>query len=114
MMQVFAAICGVDRIVERGIGGPLERDILRDAAGHDMAVAPLPRPAVPGSAVAVSRPHIEIGAVAYDPDRHRLSRRAVAPNGHDLQFVRRSDLVKLVSCPMRHRRLASAKLPSLR
>ena len=113
MVAVFAAIRGVDPVAEGGIGGLLEADILLDAAGLDMTVAPLLRAAVPGGAVAVSRSHIEILAVPHDPDRHRLARRAVAPERDDLQLVGLADRVELVACPIRHRRLASAKLPVL-
>ena len=51
MVEVFAAIRGVDPVVEGGIGGLFEADILLDATGLDMAVAPLLRAAVPGGAV---------------------------------------------------------------
>ena len=84
MMQILAAIRRVDRIIEGGIDGMLEPDILVDAAGNDMAVAVLPRAAVPGGAVAVPRSHIKIVAVPHDPDRHRLALCAVAPRRDDL------------------------------
>lgn len=111
--QVFAAVRGIDRIVERGIGGVLEADVLFDPAGHDAAVAPLPRAAIPGGAVSVSRSHIKIVVLPHDPDRHRLSFRAVAPHRDDLQLVCLADPVELVARPIRHRRNASAKPPVL-
>jgi hypothetical protein len=113
VMQVLATVRRVYPVVEARIGGALEPDVSFDAAGHDAAVAPLLRVAVPGGAVAIPRPHIEIVAVPHDPDRHRLARRAVGPLRHDLQLVRLADLVQLVTRPIRHRRIASAKLPVL-
>ena len=79
-----------------------------------MAVAAALRAAVPSGASPVPRSDIEIVAVANDPDRHRIARRAVTPERDDLQLVRLADLVELVASPIRHRRLASAKLRMLR
>src|SRR2546423_10745391 len=53
VMEVFAAVRRIDRIVERRIGGILEMDILLDAAGLDMAVALALRAAIPRGAVAI-------------------------------------------------------------
>jgi len=92
MTAILGAVRGVDLVIEGG-GGILKDDVLVDATSLDVALV---------AQLSTAKPRV---AVANDPNRYRFSQRAVASDGRDLQFLCPSDLVELVACPRRHRRV---------
>src|SRR5437879_2720918 len=65
----------------------------------------VPRNHAPGT---FHRSDIELIALADDPHRHRVPRRAVATGGRDPHLFRSADLVELVARPRAHRRVAES------
>src|SRR6516162_3629619 len=106
MTAILGAVRGVDLVVEGG-GGILKDDVLVDATSLDVALVAQLSTAKPRGSAPVTGSDVEVVAVANDPNRHRFSQRAVASDGRDLQFLCPSDLVELVACPRRHRRVTS-------
>src|SRR5215471_4149002 len=105
MAAILGAVRGVDLVVEGGGGGILKDDVLVDATSLDVALVAQLSTAKPRGSAPVTGSDVEVVAVANDPNRHRFSHRAVASDGRDLQFLCPSDLVELVACPRRHRRV---------
>jgi hypothetical protein len=97
---VLRAVRGVDLVVHVV---PLdEEDVLVDAAGLDAAFVTHLNTAEPRGRASVDGADVQVVAVANDPDRHRLSERAVAPQRCDLELLCRSDPVELVARPCAH------------
>ena len=104
MTAILGAVRGVDLVIEGG-GGILKDDVLVDATSLDVALVAQLSTAKPRGSAPVAGSDVEVVAVANDPNRYRFSQRAVASDGRDLQFLCPSDLVELVACPRRHRRV---------
>src|SRR5260370_27390306 len=98
---VFAAVCSVDLVVDVVVGVH-EAHVFVDAACADVPLIAIPRTTEPSAGAPVDGSDVEIVAVADDPDRHRLSQRAVASQGRDLQLVRSRDPTELIARPSVH------------
>jgi hypothetical protein len=83
-----------------------EENLLLDAAGVDACFVASPGAAEPGGRASVDGSDVEVVAVADDPDRHRVSQRAVASEGRELQLIRRFDPAELLARPSGHRNLS--------
>src|SRR5438093_13447600 len=99
MATVLPPVLGVDLIVDSCVRFGHETNVLPNPARLDVArVARLSR-AEPGSIVALPRPDIEIVANADHPYGHRVSERAVASEGRQLDLFSWCDLANLVVRP---------------
>ncbi len=94
-MAVLGAVGVVDRVVEGGVG-VRETDVFSDATGLDPTFTAALRGAMPGGAVPATRADAEVGAMADDPNRHRLPQRPVGAERRDFQFFRCADRVEFV------------------
>jgi hypothetical protein len=74
---VLDAVGGVNLVVDL-VADLHEGDVLLDTASRDMALVGLLHSAEPGGRAPVHRAHIEIVAVADDPDDHWLAQGAIA------------------------------------
>src|SRR5688500_4477580 len=81
---VLCAVGGVDLFIDLGVSLLQECDIFFDAASADVALVAHLGATEPGGGAPMNRSDIEIIANADDPDRHRVSQRAVAPERGDL------------------------------
>lgn len=81
---VLSAVHGVDLVVDVGVGLLHKGDVFLDAAGPDPPFVAHLSATEPGAGAPVNGSHVEVVAVADDPNRHRLSQHAVASQWRDL------------------------------
>jgi hypothetical protein len=105
MAAVLGTVRSVDLTVEVGLGGRKDHFFL-DAARPDLTFVANLYAAEPCGAPPVRGSDVKVAADADRPDRHWLSRRAVASERRDPQFFRGSYFVELLAGPRRHRRLS--------
>jgi hypothetical protein len=79
-----------------------EDDIFLDAAGSNPTFVARLGGSEPGAAASLVGADVEVVALTYDPNRNRIAQRPVASQWRDLQFIRCSDLVELVTRPCAH------------
>src|SRR6202171_1648422 len=99
---VFGPVGSVDFGIET-VAGVDERDVLPNSSGLYPTFVLLLGTAKPVTLAPSNGSDGDVVAERDDPDGHRFSQRAVAPDGRDLHFFSLSDLVELVACPLCHR-----------
>jgi hypothetical protein len=107
---VLGAVCSVDLVLDVtvSVGDIHEGDVFLDTAGPDPAFVAHLGASVPRGGAPVYGPDVEVIAYADDPDRHRVSQRAITSAWRNLQFFGCPDPGKFVVRPGGHWRVSFA------